>query len=743
MNELKNWLISKLPVLVPYQISEVISGTQQLTFKFETLNGIDDPLCLKVRSKKKKDASVDEIIKYSISDEVLELQFVKRLQNTPFFVSSLANDNYTLYIIDFYEWAPVTTLYRVFYFQYISNYKKLEVRLPSIHKKLGQNIFSIQDWYFTYMRSGSEKVDNSTLKLPFSEDETRSQIFIFSFSEKQPSSEDLSIKSLLARINKLETEVRKYHILQDLKIQDRKKQQILDELWSRQKGLNPDRNLNKSQSDEEFSNSDVFLWTVELCRYMEWSDLLDTKSKKKFQNFIKGHQNNKKVFYDAYFQDRYTPDEIIDRLQSWWDQYSLPLYRMKFKKELQTNPSLIFIIYSLALQMQLPWSNELYRLSNFFYQEPQIAVLAYLFQLMIVRTGEDNTIQIFPGSESGGNIKTLKRGEKEYRHTRFGKIHFTSLREKNVELLKIDKEVILNHNETLDQIAIKPNIMPIELKSLRPNNISIQINKRMYQVPLIWKKAELSIPGCRIRWIFKKDRFQLTIQADKSIPTVKINKEVVNLKKTQKAKYYHIVGRSENTAVLKLLDISGRSYFLNQDISETTAQIIGWIQDRHGLLVDNFNIRINSHQILCRIQESGIFNKSFSISPNLDSIGIVSKKMYKNIPIRKIENRVNIKLLTYFPRESKGTFLVVLNDELKIRKDEIQHLFLEYLGFIPFILYKSEIKKRLNTNHLVLIGEIDTLYKYEELSTFSKSPLLSIGYPDGIKNLFKILSGQV
>ena len=719
MNELKNWLISKLPVLVPCQISEVISGTQQLSFKFETLNGTNDPLCLKVRSKKKNDAIVDEIINFSISGELSELQFVKRLQNTPFFISSLANENYTLYIIDFYDWAPVTTLYRVFYFQYISNGKKLEVRLPSVHKKLGQNIFSIQDWYFTYARSGSEKVVNSTLKLPFSEDETQSQIFIFSFSEKQPSSEDLSIKSLLARLNKLETQARKYHILQDLKIQDRKNQQILDELWSRQKGLNPDRNLNKSQPDEEISDGDVFLWTVELYQYMGWSGLLDTKSKKKIQNLIKGHKNNKKVFYDAYFQDQYAPDEIIDILQSWWDQYSLPLYRMKFKKELQTNPSLIFIIYSLALQMRLPWSNELYRLSNFFYQEPQIAVLAYLFQLMIIRTREDNTIQIFPGPESGGNVKTLKRGVKEYRHTRFGKIHFTSLREENVELLKIDKEVILNHNETLDQIAIKPNIMPIELKSLRTNNISIQINKSIYQVPLIWKKAELSIPGCRIRWIFKKDRFQLTIQADKSMPTVKINKEVINLKNTQKAKYYHIVGRSENTGVLKLLDISGRSYFLNQDISEPTAQIIGWIQDRHGLLVDNLNIRFNSHQILCRVQESGILNKSFNISPNLDSIGVVSKKMYKNIPIRKIENRVNIKLMTYFPRENKGTFLVVLNDELKIRKDEIQHLFLEYLGFIPFILYKSEIKKRLNTDHLVLIGEIDTLYKFEELSTFS------------------------
>ncbi|NOQ96625.1 MAG: hypothetical protein GQ561_00510, partial [Calditrichae bacterium] len=245
MSDLKNWLISKLPVLVPYQISEVISGTQQLSFKFETLNGTDDPLCLKIRSKKKNDDIVYEIINFSISGEVSELQFVKRLQNTPFFVSSLANENYTLYIIDFYEWAPVTTLYRVFYFQYISNDKKLEVRLPSIHKKLGQNIYSIQDWYFTYTRSGSEKVVNSTLKFPFSEDETRGQIFVFSFSEKQPSSEDLSIKPLLARINKLEAQARKYHILHDLKIQDRKKQQILDELWSRQKGLNPDRNLNK------------------------------------------------------------------------------------------------------------------------------------------------------------------------------------------------------------------------------------------------------------------------------------------------------------------------------------------------------------------------------------------------------------------------------------------------------------------------------------------------------------------
>jgi hypothetical protein len=737
MNDLKNWLINRLPELIPCHISNVVSGTLELSFNFESLNDFVDPLSIKVSSRLPNKKSVDETFNFSVSGDEPELQFVKRLQYTPFFVSALSYENFTLYIVDFYEWTPVTTIYRIFYIPCSSGDYKFEVRLPSHHEQAGPNIFKIQNWYFTHIGSTTEKGVNSTLKITIPKDKTDDQVFICSFSEKQLSAGDLSPQSLLKKLDKAENEVVKYHIKNFIKIQDRKKQQLLDELWSRQKGLNPDRKINKTQSDEDI------LWTLELFRYMGWNELPDTKVVKKFQNMIKGPHKNNIMFYDAYFKNSYTDDEVINSLQSWWDQYSLPLYRIKLKRELYTNPSLIFVIYSLALQMQLPWSMDLYRLSNFFFHEPQIALLAYLFQIMMVRIGEENTIRVAPGPGFVGNVKYMKRGDSEYRYTRFGAVHFTSLHKKNVPLFKFNKEVIVHHDQTLNQITIKPHILPVDINHLRSNNISIRFKAKIYQIPLVWKKAELSLPGCRIRWIFKKDRFQLTCQPDKSSTPIKIDEKVINLSNSKKVKYYHPIRKSEITAVCKLLDISGRSYFLNQKNSGTSAQLIGWIQDRYGLLVDSLNIRISSHQIPYSEQESGIIKQSFNIPAKLDTIEILSKKLVREIPIRKIENRVYQKLMNYSPGESRSILLIILNDQLKIHKEEIQRLIFDHLGFIPLIIYKSEIKKKLNTDYILLIDEKDTLYTFENKTTFFNLSVLSISYPEGIRKLYQILSDQI
>jgi len=739
MNDLQNWLINRLPSLLPCQVSEIISGTQKLSLEFGSLNGINDPLSLKVQSKKYTKNSVEDIITFSVAGIQLYYQFVKRLQKTPFFISSFANEDLNLYIIDFYEWIPTTIIYRIFYFQSFSKDITLQVKLPSKHKNPSRDVYNFNDWYFAHTASESKTIDGSTIELPISKDEAGQHIFVFSFSEKQPLLDNLSVSSLTTKLNHLESETLKYHILNDITIQDRKKQLIIDELWSWQKGLNPDRKFNNFQSDQEFFETDDFLWAFELCRYMGWDSSLDTKYKKKNQQLVKGSENNQNFFLETYFQEKNTSDDLIGVLQSWWDQYSLPLYRMKFLRELKANPSLIFIIYSLALQMHLPWAIELYRLSDFFYQNPQMALLAYLFQFLMIRNGGNNTTQIYSGPVAGGNVKKLRRAKTEYSFTRFTNTRYTTLCEGKTELLKIDKDVILNHNDKIDHIAIIPNIIPFDLKSLRTNNISIETDKCVYQVPLIWKKAEFSIPGCRIRWTFKKDRFQLTCQANKSITEIKIDNDVIDLATTRKARYYHQVKKSEYGGVFRLYDISGRSFLIIQERVKGNAQIIGWIQDRNGLLVDNLNIQINSRQIFCRYPESGLFHKSVTVSQDLDNIKVLAKKIHLNIPIKMVDNKSNIKLIRYSPIEDKGTIIVVIDDEFQTRKTEIQQQFLECLGFIPFILNRSEIKKSLITSPLIFIGNIDSPDKLKEKNKFSGVSLLTISTPDEIIKLFGIL----
>ena len=742
MKNFNEWLINKLPFLVPFQDSHIISGSYDFSMKMDVSFGSNNPLNIFLQSSKKNNESSVHNIHFSLSGSLPELQFVKRIRNTPFFISSLTCAEYSLYIIDFYEWVPETTIYRIFYFQSIHTDNNLEINLLTQHEQLNSGMYKIDDYYLSFLNPVSGMVKGSTLKISNSPKGNPEDVLIMSFSEKENGPLNVSMDSLLKRLNHLIVTADKNHILNDIKIQNKKKRHRIDELWSGQKGLHPDRAINKYVLDDNFSNHVVLLWTIELARYMGWENIIETRVKNKYLDLCKKSGKNFQEIYDAYFNTNENPDKIIELLQSWWNQYSLPLYQMKLEQDLQVNPSAIFIIFSLAMQMKLPWYKELYRLCDFFRQEPQIELLAHLIQLVVIRNGEKDTIEIVPGPEPVGNIKQIKRGETEYRYTQFGKVRFTSLYLDNVKRLKFDKEVIINHNKTGNQIKIIPNIIPAELNRFRTNNILIQPDKNSYQVPLIWKKADLTIPGCRIRWIFKKDRFQLTCQPDKNSKLLKIDKNVIDLNEAQKITYYHPMEKSKNTAILKLFEYSGRSFFINPGPLEYKAQIVGWIQDRYGLVVDHLNLRLNSQHSHCHRVEAGILNLSFSASSKFDSLRLFTKKMENLIPIRKIENRVFNKLLTYSHRGSDGILLIIIDDQINTPKDVIQQMLLKYLGFLPLVLYKSEVKKNLNTEYLILVENTDVLYRIEKNKKYSNSSVLTINYPEGIQKLFSILSDQ-
>ena len=742
MNNLKEWLISKLPILVPCQFSQIISGTQNFSIKFGAQQCTFDPLYLTLQSKKKNNNSDDPALVFSVSGESPELRLIKRLRKTPFYISSLSYKHFTLFIIDFYEWTPDTLIYRIFYFQSLSDRITFEIQLPNQYEQADQHIFKIGNCYFTTPGSSSDPLVNSELKIPISGDENGDQSIICVFSEKQLSSDGLSVGLLLEKIDQLEDITGKFHILNHIRIQNKMKQDILDELWCSQKGINPDQQISDAHVNENTRNADTFLWSLLLSNSMGWNQFIGNNLINKYQNLIDGMNDRYQILYNAYFNNNYKDNELVNALQSWWDQYSLPLYRMKFDRDLNDNPSLIFIIYSLSLRMNLPWSQDLYHMSNSFYQSSQIALLAILNQMMIILTDQDDTIKIIPGHGFAGNVQSLRRRNSIVRYTHYGKRNFTSLSEGNKQLLKIDKEIILQYNLKQNEIAIYPNILSCELDRLHKNNISIRLNNILYHIPLIWKRAELSLPDCRLRWIFKKDRFQITCQPDKSLQSLRIDDKIVNFNH-KKITFYRSAGKYEKIVALKLLDISGRSFILNQNISENFAQIIGWIQERNGLLIDHANVRVNSHYLKYGFQESGRIKLSFALPSKVTGVEIVTKKIHQIIPIKKIKNKVCQTLMMYSPQASKSLFLAVLDDKLKVRREEIRSLFLDLLGFVPFIVYNSEVRKGFYTNYFVRVDESDVLYHFDDSNRNRRSQILSLKYPEGVQNLFNILSEKL
>jgi hypothetical protein len=448
----------------------------------------------------------------------------------------------------------------------------------------------------------------------------------------------------------------------------------------------------------------------------------------------------KKTIYKAYFSDSLTQDEIIELIQIWWDQYSLPLYRMKLLKTIKTDPSLIFVIYLLALQMRMPWSDELYRISGNFYHLPQIGLLACIMQIGMIKKELNKTIRFIPGSGFKGNRVIIRRDKVEYSQSRYGTVCFTRLTEQEVELVKINKRVIITHNPNLDQIKIMPLFMPLSLNHFRRNLITFRIDDRLVHVPLVWKKAEITLSGCRIRWIFKKDRFQFTCQTNQSDKALKINDEKIDFSQSKQAKYYYSGKKSENKSGLKVFDNLGRSFILGHKTSKKEARLIGWIQDRYGLLVEKYNISFNTHQNLRTTDESGWINTSVELPTYISDIAIISKKMSETISIRKITNGFKLKLIDYLPSKRKGAFVIVIDDQLNIQRSAVQGLCLEEFGFIPITIYKSEIKNGKHLPLMIRLTKKDSLYQFGLDKRLSRSAILFVRYPEGITDMFYILS---
>jgi len=733
MNKFQNWLLSKLPLLIPTRLPGIEYGSKHLSIQFNTQQNKINPLDITVGSCKNNHVFTEDRLLYKFSGISPEIQFTKRIINTPIYISSLNSDRYNLYIVDFFEWIPFTILFRVFYFQSLIEDIKIELQFPNSMQINGHDKCQMNDWYFSYPENRNLTLNGDKLTGSFVETDIAQKTLVFSYSEKETPINDLSMEILTEKLTGLETKVTKYHILQCLKIQDNTKSELIDELWFRQTDINPDRSL---------YNKDILpvSWTGELIRYLGWETFAEANKDRKTDDDSYEPESIKAILNDAYFHEKYDADKIKDLIQKWWDRYSLPIFQLKLSKIIQTDTALVFIIYSFALRMQLPWADLLYRLANYFFHIPQLALLGCLFQIAILKTEKDRVIRYIPGSGVKGNVGILKRGEIEYSQTRFGRIIFTALSKKNIQLFKINKKVVLLHNRNLDQFTILPHLTAVNDIDMCPNPILVEIDDRFYHIPLVWKKGEITIPGCRIRWIFKKDRFQLTFHRNNSGSKIKIDDHIIDFTHANQVKFYYPVKKYENQSALQLYDERGRAVFIQNDVLTKEAILIGWLKDRNGLLTEKFNVCLKSRQISQSANESGFINTSFSLPADIDKIEIKSKNFTKNLPISKITDSAKVNLLNFHPWRSRGVILVVYDAKLGPIKKELEKYFHTNFGFTPLILSDEEMIKNYNFKLLLLIAEEKKLSKLQQKKAFSNSRIVPLRFPIDTKEFLRIFS---
>ena len=317
MNDLQNWLLSRISNLIPFHLPDVNVGTGSLCLNYEKRHESFNPLSVNVQSMEEKNILSIDPLDFIFPDQYPDIQFTKRLQNTPFFISQLTFKQFSIYLIDFYEWSPVTTIFRIFYFHSVEKDLIIELKVSTSIKNNDNVVNRGKKFYLSH--SGiSHKIDSTNdLMIEVSEKETKSLFLVFSLSENQIKSTEFSIKHIIEKLSKQEKMIETGHILNDLKVQNITLHNSIDDLWNYQKGLNPDRSPGHVHTE-------MALWNDELYHLMGWSDPGD-RTKKKNMSFLNDPDPMREFYLKAYFTDAFTSDEVKNYLQTWWDQYSLPL----------------------------------------------------------------------------------------------------------------------------------------------------------------------------------------------------------------------------------------------------------------------------------------------------------------------------------------------------------------------------------------------------------------------------------
>lgn len=731
MDDIKNWLVKTTPNLVPYDSAQVEIGSFSFSMEIDLSLKDPDPLNCKFRSLLSENIYSNSEVKFSLPDADLQFQSVKRVSHAPFYVYNLFNENYSIYLIDFYVWEPVTAIYRIIYFQISDKNDQFQIEVPGTFLKLSNTKYKFSDIQLNVLSPNAVNLEQNVIKIPLTQTVSRESYILLSFSPAQNTAKELLLNTALSELNRLQQSAADNHILKYVIVQNVSIKQKIDELWCRQKYITPDSKPEQKVINKKNKSWQEVFWIYAIFKMMGW-EFPFAKFEEKLKNF---RQEPDRDLYEAYFFKEIQPELVIQILQSWWNRYSLPLYTLKLKEEIRTNPQKIYIIYSLAHRYRLPWYNILLSHCYGFSDQPQIALLILLQDLLTVKCTNDQNYMIFPGSFWPGNKKYLKRKLHLYGYTKFGQRIFTSFINDSDNIFKIDKEVCILHDKSARNIQVIPCIVPINWNNLRQELLTVEIGDLVYRIPLLWKKAEVFLAGLKIKIIYKKNRFQLTCHRKKGIEKFNLNREQITFGNSDKLIYYLNNVPGPSSEGFEVFDKCGKTFVTVQKSEMRELNILGWMQDQNGQLVENIDIKSDTRQWVARSLPSGMFDKSIQVSDSILILKIVARKIEKKLSLNKIENLAICRLLNFSPVIKKGQIVVASEDALKTQQADLQDWLFNSLGFHPVLLFESEITTRLNLPVLIHVKKNQNRYKIEESNSLSHRSYITVGYNQGKREL--------
>jgi hypothetical protein len=689
-----------LSELVPYDYKEVITGSSGLFIKYKCADGKADPLNIWMNSTHLFGSSHTGL-NYKLNfSPINRYIFTKRIKKTPFFVNYLRADDFDIYVLDFNCREPAPVIYRLFFFRNIYMNHVLRMCLPEGFSSQSKMISGSDRYYFNYRISAKSELQSGELAIQAGANQDI--LMIQAFSTNAESVNDLEISHVFSLLNNNIDETKENHIEHNISAQNPEIMKTLDTLWSRIKVLSPGKKppavMNLSGEYQE----QIRFATAEIGKFFGWPYV--TGKSKTIEN-PKGDfsENLLDRIWNLYNNESMENNLIVGKLQSWWDRYSLPIYDFRFNSILEESPEKLFVAFVLAQWFRLPWGKKLLIRCNHFKSVPELEFLAFLNQLVQIRTSGKETITVKKGSLHGGNFIKFHRGKIAIHFSRFGKREFSGLTHDDMCICKMDKAITIQYDADTRCVHVLPDIGINEYRISKENILRLKANKYKINANLLWKKAELQHGDLRLRWILKKRRFQFTFRKKGEVIDLEVNDKKIKLLPSDRIKLYQSIRIIDPNAGFSIYDGEGRSFVMNKNYPQD-FMLVGWLQNQYGLLVNKINFKAGEGtSMLLSGPESGRFSHGLTLHGFSGHASVQIKKHIAQIETPVLSDPRQLKILNFSAVASGGHLLTILEPAMLKKKDSVRLLFIKEFGFSPELISFKEFSSIKRGNPALLI----------------------------------------
>jgi hypothetical protein len=518
-------------------------------------------------------------------------------------------------------------------------------------------------------------------------------------------------KDILHFILRIIQKERKLHPLFALSCSDAQKTKSIDKLWSDISQIDSDRLLDCDLLQKQ--NFKNFIWLQEIYLSFGWHDELNhfytslnknkmfkdlpaikitrqrylDVSKKEIKNANKTEDLNKTSLLSIYLGiNKYDDVRWREAVQKKWEELHFPILRLKLLEDVRNNPDEWIAFVFLAFEGDFWWKEQLLNIVS---EVIDSAIFKLLIEIksIIKIVFQQHSVILLPGFnyQLGTNLSFSNRDLFYSRNSKL-KRTFSSFRSHTNHVVEIDQDVGFEVSKQNRVIKILPSELSSDFEDFKINYMELSFNNDLIQVPLIWNQYTVFINNCRLKFLKKKDRFQITVRFKNKQDKLKIDNKDVDIPNNNVTKIYYPISRQPGKIYTNIYNSFGvRTSFYS---GYNSMLIIAAIAiDSYGILHREIKFMNNDSSRYTKnmVKDNEIYALNLNHIKHDISITLSSKHSQPKLINIGYKEGYSDKIFYSHISDLLLSMVIYMNLEDEQGLSDVKKACNQYLGFVPMI----------------------------------------------------------